>query len=119
MQIRTTLNKGIRIHIGEYVISAQWGYGNYCKNQDTTKLLDSLDEKRKEEAPLTPDCEVAVWRTDVDDNVWICTDGSNSQVWGWVDIDTVFELAVHLEQQLLLDDKLVREAICRFIESRG
>jgi len=126
MQIRTTQNKGVHIHVGKYVISAQWGYGNYCNNQDNVMLLGRPafgEAPTDESTPPASTCEVAVWRETANGNEWICTDGSNSQVWGWVDIGTVFELAVKLGQQgwppCGVDDKFVRQTIRRFIESRG
>jgi hypothetical protein len=105
VQIQTTANKGIRITIGDWDISAQWGPGNYCDNYDLDNLLRNA-VNAAEAAPASRKVEVAVIR--VEDEAWVDADGNVGNtachVWSYIPIRKVLDLAIALDNLLVIDD---------------
>ena len=58
MSFTSTDNKGVHISFGNgVVVSAQWGYGNYCQNRDDVRLNNARDRR----SVKSDTCEIAIW----------------------------------------------------------
>lgn len=86
-----------------YVLSVQYGSGNYCQNQNSP--FDATGD----DLPESRDCEIAIWKDDGNlRSPMIEINGS--QVTGWVPMELI--------PQIMLDLQADRfESVCHALET--